>query len=314
MNKKHLFGPVNSRRLGISLGVDMVQFKVCSLNCVYCECGETTQLTSERKEYSSKKEIISELTEYLSENPRLDYVTFAGSGEPTLNTGIGEIVCYVKQKFPQYKTALLTNGTLFNIAQVREEVMPFDLICPSLDAVSDDVFSKVNRPDDALKNSEIINGLTEFAKEYKGQLWVEVFIVPGVNDNPGELSLFKEALQKIKPTRVQLNSLDRPGTCEWVRPAEISKLHEIARFLSPLPVEIISRQIGKIHELDPVEEGSEEAVICLLARRPSTVEELSSLTGRTINQINLLLDKLIDDRRVVKELTGSNWFYRIYQD
>lgn len=311
MNKKHLFGPINSRRLGISLGVDMVELKTCSLNCVYCECGETTVLTSERKEYVKEEEIISELSDYLSGSPTLDYVTFAGSGEPTLNTGIGDIIRFVKKQYPTYKTALLTNGTLFYLPEVRDAVMPFDLICPSLDAVSDVAFSKVNRPDSVLDNRVIIDGLSVFAKEYKGRLFMEVFIVPGVNDNPEELSLFKEALKKINPTRVQLNSLDRPGPCEWVKTADLSSLSKIAQFLAPLPVEIISRQTLKPRESDTTEYGTEEAVMCLLLRRPSTVEELSSLTGKTINQISILLNDLICRNRISKESIGNNVFYKV---
>lgn len=143
---KYLFGPVPSRRLGISLGVDLVLHKTCSLNCIYCECGRTTNLTVQRNEYVPTEIVLSELNHFLASNPKLDYITFSGSGEPTLHSGIGEIVNYLKNNFPSYKIALLTNGTLFNQSKIRQEVKSIDLILPSLDAVSDKVFQKINQP------------------------------------------------------------------------------------------------------------------------------------------------------------------------
>ena len=306
----HLFGPVHSRRLGTSLGVDMVPFKICTLNCVYCECGETTELTGERKEYVSTKEIIEELTDYLSLNPPLDYVTFAGSGEPTLNTGIGDVIRFMKERFPSYKTALLTNGTLFTLPEVRQDVMNCDLVCPSLDAISDQAFSEINRPYGGLTNQQILEGLIAFSNDYRGLLWVEIFIVPGINDNPEELLAFKEILQKINPTRIQLNSLDRPGACDWVKVADTDQLKRIAALFSPLPVEIISRQSREQIKNEIIGYSAEETICSLLKRRPSTIEELSTLTGLTINQISLLLEKFISCGYVKSDVVDGRTFYR----
>lgn len=310
MSYKYLFGPVNSRRLGISLGVDMVTFKTCSLNCVYCECGDTTSLSCERKEYVSFDALKSELTDYLEKKPKLDYVTFAGSGEPTLNSCLGRIVDFVKQSFPQYKTALLTNGTLFYDSQVRRDCLNFDLICPSLDAVSDEAFAAVNRPDQALDNNKVIDGLIQFAHEYKGVMWVEVFIVPDVNDSESELKLFRETLTKIQPQRVQLNSLDRPGACNWVTPAPPQKLADIARYLSPLPVEIISRS-GMRPSSEITGADLEETVLSLIRRRPSTLEELSVIAGKTINEIHAALDNIIKSNTAETYSVHDKPFYRV---
>jgi wyosine [tRNA(Phe)-imidazoG37] synthetase (radical SAM superfamily) len=310
MSYKYLFGPVNSRRLGISLGVDMVTFKTCSLNCVYCECGDTTALSCERKEYVSFDALKQELTDYLAKNPKLDYVTFAGSGEPTLNSCLGRIVDFVKTTFPQYKTALLTNGTLFYDPQVRQDCLNFDLICPSLDAVSDEAFAAVNRPDQALDNRKVIDGLIQFAHEYKGVMWVEVFIVPDINDSASELILFRDTLTKIQPQRVQLNSLDRPGACDWVTPASPQKLAEIARFLAPLPVEIISRSGSRPHS-EITGADLEETVVSLIRRRPSTLEELSVIAGKTINEIYAALDNLKRTDTVETYSVNDKVFYRV---
>lgn len=310
MSYNYLFGPVNSRRLGISLGVDMVTFKTCSLNCVYCECGDTTSLSCDRKEYVSFDALKKELTDYLSKKPTLDYVTFAGSGEPTLNSYLGKIVEYVKTTFPQYKTALLTNGTLLYDPQVRKECLQFDLICPSLDAISDEVFDKVNRPASNLDNSKVIDGLIQFSKEYKGVMWVEVFIVPDINDSQSELQRFKDTLTKINPQRVQLNSLDRPGACDWVTPVSSDTLSRIAAFLAPLPVEIISRS-GSKPKSEITGADLEETVVSLIRRRPSTLEELSVIAGKTINEITAALENLVSEKIIYTYDVNGKSFYRV---
>lgn len=313
MKYTHLFGPVHSRRLGISLGVDMMPLKTCTLNCVYCECGETTEIAVDRKEYVSYKEITEELSDYLGGNPCLDYVTFGGSGEPTLNTALGDCIRFVKKNYPQYKTALLTNGTLFTIPEVRNDVLPCDLILPSLDAVSDEAFLKVNRPHQFLDNKCIIEGLKSLSSEYKGNLWLEVFIVPGINDNTEELNLFKTELLQIKPTRVQLNSLDRQGPCDWVQVATPQSLKKIAEYFSPLPVEIISRNSRDVPQDEIPGQEAEETVLSLLKRIPATVEELSSVSGITINRLSVMLDKLLKEKKITSETIKNRNFYKYSQ-
>ena len=239
MTYKHIYGPIRSRRLGNSLGVDMVPLKTCSLDCVYCECGATTLLTMERKEDIPADSIIAELDDYLLNNPPPGYVTFGGSGEPTLNLGLGRIIRHLKERFPAQKLALLTNSTLLQDRQLRSDILPCDLILPSLDAASDNVFYKVNAPEASLDCAGIIDGLAALSSEYSGQMWLEVFIAPGINDTDAETALFKDAITRINPTRVQLNSLDRPGTVRTLARASSASLEEIARRLAPLPVEIV---------------------------------------------------------------------------
>ncbi|MCK4631597.1 MAG: radical SAM protein, partial [Bacteroidales bacterium] len=190
---KYLFGPVPSRRLGMSLGVDLVPHKVCSLNCIYCECGPTTRLTIERNEYVPYNEVIQELKRFLSDNPALDYITFSGSGEPTLNSRFGDILKFIKKNYPDIPVAILTNGTLLNDKQVRGEIMDADLVLPSLDVASDLSFRKINRPFHSLNIEDYINGLCEFRKEYQGKIWLEVLIIPGYNNSKQDLKLLKEA-------------------------------------------------------------------------------------------------------------------------
>jgi wyosine [tRNA(Phe)-imidazoG37] synthetase (radical SAM superfamily) len=181
---------------------------------------------------------------------------------------------------------------------------------PSLDAVSDEVFAKVNRPCGRLNNAEIIRGIIEFRKSYKGQLWLEVFIVPGVNDTPEELLLFKKTIIEINPDRVQLNSLDRPGACAWVQPASIEKLREIADFLVPLPVEIISRQAGPAH-LQKEADTSYGSIMAVIARRPSTVEEIAAFTGLAVDRAEAALSSLIKLKKIARQKVGGLTFYRV---
>jgi wyosine [tRNA(Phe)-imidazoG37] synthetase (radical SAM superfamily) len=310
VNYKHLFGPVASRRLGVSLGVDIMPSKVCNLNCIYCECGSTTNLSAERREWVPAADVIAELSGFLAGSPSLDVVTITGSGEPTLNTGLGKIIRFLKKNYPRYATALLTNGTLFTLPGVRAAASLFDYVLPSLDAVSRVTFKKVNRPHGGLDNKKIIRGLARFSREYKGALWLEVFIAPGINDSTEELLLLKKAINEICPGRVQLNTLDRPGACDSVVPASGTRLREIAAFLSPLPVEIVSRR----HTAAAAGSAGmelESSITATLRRRPSTVEDLSSATGRPINDVTAILSRLVNDNKVRTETVKNRIFYRM---
>jgi wyosine [tRNA(Phe)-imidazoG37] synthetase (radical SAM superfamily) len=309
MKYKHLFGPVASRRLGVSLGVDCVNAKTCNLNCVYCECGATTRLTNSRDEYVPASEILDELGDYLKSNPCLDYITFGGSGEPTLNSAIGGMVRALKKGFPGYKTALLTNGTLLYDPIVREAIMPFDCVLPSLDAVSENVFRSVNRPHYSLNLDQILEGLISFSRQYGGILLLEVFIVPSINDTAEELALFKKVLEQVRPTRVQLNSLDRPGTCGFVQPASIERLREIAEFLLPLPVEIISRNFAGATP-GGLTDDALETLLSTIRRRPLTLEEIALSLNATINDAAALLLGFVDDGKLLQENVNGRVFYK----
>ncbi len=191
---KYLFGPVPSRRLGISLGVDLVTHKICSLDCVYCECGHTTNLTCERKEYVPLEAVLKELDHYFKNNQDPDYITFSGSGEPTLNTAIGKVIEFIKENKKDVSVALLTNGTLFSQKHVRDDVINADLIIPSLDAVSLIAFRKINRPCPDLNLEEYIQGLIDLRSEFKGDIWIEVLIIPGYNDSQENLESLKKSI------------------------------------------------------------------------------------------------------------------------
>ncbi|MCK5843944.1 MAG: radical SAM protein, partial [Victivallales bacterium] len=198
--KTFLFGPVPSRRLGISLGVDLVPRKTCSMDCVYCESGKTTALTIERREYHPTAAILAELDAFLATSPKLDYVTFSGAGEPTLHSGIGEIIAFVKQKHPAYKTCLLTNALLLPTDEkLFEELKPLDLIVPSLDSVIPSKYNKINRPATPVDIEALIDALARFKRESDALTHLEIFIVKGVNDTDADTAGFAEAVRRIRP-------------------------------------------------------------------------------------------------------------------
>ena len=307
-NYQYLFGPVPSRRLGISLGVDLVPHKTCSLNCVYCECGRTTNLTIERKEYVPTMSVLSELNHFLSTTPKLDYITFSGAGEPTLHSGIGEIVTFIKKNFPNYKLALLTNGTLFYRDEVRDELLPVDVMLPSLDAASDKVFRKINRPVRKLNIETIIEGLVKLRGEFSGEIWLEVFIVPGVNDTEQEIASLREAIHRIKPDQVQLNTLDRPGTAPWVTPATRAKLEAIAGQLD-WDTRIIAN-FQQREQIASYNSDIESAILQTIRRRPCTMDDLSSALGLHPNEINKYLEALLERKKIRSEVMERGTFFR----
>lgn len=307
---KYLFGPVNSRRLGVSLGVDLMPYKTCSLNCVYCECGGTTSLTSEVAEYVPTEDVIAELDGYLAGSPRLDVITFSGSGEPTLHSGIGRIIRHIRERYPQYKIAVLTNGTLLWNPAVRSSIAPADIVVPSLDAVSPGAFEKIGRPAGGITPDRVVDGLVEFRKEFPGRLFLEIFIVPGVNDTPEELAGLRDAALKIRPDSVQVNSLDRPGAEVWVEPAGRKELESLRELFAPLKVEIIGRPAERVYEDRHVTDMMKE-IISILRRRPSTLDDLRLALGSDRETLGKVLESMIGKEMITAEELDRGKFYRI---
>ncbi|MCF8306223.1 MAG: radical SAM protein [Ignavibacteriales bacterium] len=307
---KYIFGPVPSRRLGMSLGVDLVPKKVCSLDCVYCEVGKTTKLTIERKEYVRFDRITEELAHYFQNNPDPDYITFSGAGEPTLNSRIGDILRFIRQHKPLIPVAVLTNGTLLSDPSVREAIKGADVVLPSLDAATAAVFEKINRPQKDLKIEEYIQGIVDFRKEFEGKLWLEVFILPGYNDSLNELRELKKLILKIKPDSVQLNTLDRPGTLQDLRGATRTELQRIADFWGLDFVEIIAAAPERA-DIKAYRKDIETAILETILRRPCTLDDLTKILGLHINEVNKYLDVLEAENRIgiLKQERGI--FYQV---
>jgi wyosine [tRNA(Phe)-imidazoG37] synthetase (radical SAM superfamily) len=308
---KYLFGPVISRRLGISLGIDLLPFKTCSLDCVYCECRKTTNLTTSISEYVPTGEVIAELSDFLDSKPKLDVITFSGSGEPTLHSGIGKIISFIKDNYPEYKVSVLTNSTLLYLSEVRKSILDADIIVPSLDAVSKEMFIKITRPANDITPEDMINGLIELRHEFSKLMILEIFIIPDFNDSEFELSLIKNACNKISPDLIQLNSLDRPGTEKWLKKASQEKLQEIKDFFQPVKVEIIGSPAVTKNKISRRFSDISDHIVSTISRRPSTIEDLHSIFGISKSGLLNILDHLLEKGTIVKEESSRGIFYRI---
>ncbi len=313
---KHLFGPVFSRRLGKSLGIDLIPFKTCSLNCVYCECGLTTEFTTERREYVPVKEVLAELDNFLTYESDLDFITFSGSGEPTLNSGILEIAKYIKDNYPQFKICLITNSTTLTDQQFFDALLNhgqscIDLIVPSLDAISEDAFQKIDQPAPGVKVTEILPALQEFSQRFSGKIWLEIFILPGVNDTNAELNLFREALEKIKAEKIQLNCLDRPAPYDWVKPATAEQMQRVQEFFTAKGIncEIVGKVKQSCYKTDASD--PESVIVELISRRPGTLEDICGALDCDKETALDLLEKIADKHVLTSEEQTRGTFYRI---
>ncbi|MBU1195858.1 MAG: radical SAM protein [Proteobacteria bacterium] len=308
MQYKHIFGPIPSRRLGVSLGIDLVTHKTCSLDCLYCECGKTTRLTRKRKEYVKTEDVTAELEHYFDHHPLPDYVTFSGSGEPTLNTGLGQVIDYIKQKSPSVKVAVLTNSTLFDDPQVRKELLKADLVVPSLDGATPEAFERINKPIKGMDVQDIIQGIIDFSKEYTGKIWLEVLILPGINDGDADLEVLKDVIKKIKPDTVQLNTLDRPGTCADIVPASKEQLEQIKIKLEYPSVQIIARVDETINARLNIQD-LESAILETVHRRPCTKKDLLQIFKDKKAQLDECLAQLIETKQIIGKSRQRGVFY-----
>lgn len=309
MDYRNLFGPVLSRRLGMSLGVDLISHKTCCFNCVYCECGATTEMTLERREYVPIFRVIEELKDYLGKKPPLDYITFSGSGEPMLNKGIGGVITFIRQNYPGYKIALTTNSALLVRKEMRQEVLSCDVILPSLDAVSKEVFNQVNRPVSGISPMDVLAGLVALRQEYKGEIWLEIFIVPGINDTPQELDLLSKAAERIKADRIQINFLDRPGTESWVRPLKPQEVERVTGFFRRIKVEVIPQR-ATTTKTALFDENVVHRIITLIRRRPCKAEDIAASLGLQLHDLNKFLDVLIESGHIEFQTEERGVFFK----
>jgi wyosine [tRNA(Phe)-imidazoG37] synthetase (radical SAM superfamily) len=286
---KYIFGPVPSRRLGRSLGVDLVPYKTCTFDCIYCDVGRTTHKATSRQSYVTSGEIKKELEltlPVLDKKP--DFITLSGSGEPTLNNNIGEVIQGVKE-ITSIPVAVLTNSSLLSLEEVREDLLMADLALPSLDAITPALFEYINRPAPSLKIEEIISGLIQFRSQYRGQIWLEVLFCRGVNDGKEEIEKLKEVIERIQPDRVQLNTSVRPPAEDFAFPLTLGQLEEIRERLGD-KAEIISEFGAPLgEEFNSVKDTE---ILNLIKRRPCTTEDISKALGLRIDEVVKHLDHL----------------------
>lgn len=231
---KYIYGPVNSRRLGLSLGITLTPYKICSFDCVYCQLGITKELTRERKEYLKAEDIVNELKLWLANNPKeaanLNYITISGSGEPTLNIKISEVITEIK-KLTAIPIAVITNASLLDKIEVRQALSMTDLIAPSLDAATIEVLRKIDRPHPDTRLEDIVNGLINLRREFHGKVWLEVMLIKGINDSLEHIRKLKEVIDRINPHKIQLNSPVRTTAEPNIFAVGRNKLEKIRQIL-----------------------------------------------------------------------------------
>ncbi len=308
MKYKHVYGPVPSRRLGVSLGIDPIPLKVCSFNCVYCEVAKTTLLTTKRKEYVPADEILSEVKNFLSDynGPSIDYITFSGSGEPTLNSKIGYMIKEIK-KMTDIPVAVLTNSTLLYRTDVREEIENADLIKCTLDAADNKYLKRVNQPADDVDIKNIINGIKALRKEYKGKIYIEVMIVKGVNDTDDNYAELRKVLKDLGADRIQINTVVRPPAFGFAKPLSDEELRHALEIINN-GAEIIkpfNRKTNKAYRKD-----LEQSIINSIKIRPQTIDDMEESFGVHRDEILKYLELLEKEGKVIEILLRGKKFYK----
>lgn len=307
--QKFVYGPVPSRRLGRSLGVDLVPFKVCTYDCVYCQLGRTTAKTVTRKEYVPVEAVLAELERTLAGCDRPDYISLAGSGEPTLNAHIGEVIHRIKA-MTTIPVAVLTNGSLLWMREVREALMEADLVLPSLDAGNERLFHRVNRPHEEILFDVMVDGIRVFTRRFPGQVWLEVFLLPGVTGVPREVKKIADLVKRIRPAVVQLNTTRRPPAEAFATSLGEDRMNALKRYF-PMDVQIIAGTSDEGRQ--PFESNRIEAddILALLARRPCTSKDVAVGLGIHVAEALKHLELLTTTGKVTAVSDNGRAFYKL---
>jgi wyosine [tRNA(Phe)-imidazoG37] synthetase (radical SAM superfamily) len=304
---RHVYGPVASRRLGFSLGVDIIPFKTCTLDCTYCQLGSTGKTRLRRASWFPPEDILAQVKAAVAAEPRIDYVTFSGSGEPTLSKDIGLLIREIKRETGR-PVAVLTNGTLLTRADVRRDLLAADVVVPSLDAVPAALFRRVNRPHAGLDNRRVVEGLARFRHEYRGEIRLEIMLVKGVNDSPAALAALKKAIARIRPDRIELNTVVRPPAEAGTGALGPADLRRVRTALGP-KAEIVASFAKRKR---PAAAGAlDRKVLATVGRRPQTVADIAVALGRHHDEV-LKAVAALEARGRVRRLVhdGRTYFSR----
>lgn len=308
---KYLFGPAPSRRLGRSLGINIVPAKICSLDCLYCEVGKTKTTTIQRKPYYKASDILKEFKENFNKFDELcDTVTVTGAGEPTLNSELDKIITGIKE-LTDKPCAILTNTTTIHIQEVYESLLKFDIVVPSLDAVTNDIFKAVNLPEKSIDTANIIAGLEKFSKEYTGKLFVEILFCKDVNDSRENIDNIIKVLKNIKCSKVQLGTIHRPPAYSTAYPVTDEFLLDTAKdlLMNNIPAEVTggfasvykSSASLNLHDLIP----------SLLKMRPCTLLDMSGVFGKNEREIKESVNKLVIENKIKAIEYNHDTYYTI---
>jgi wyosine [tRNA(Phe)-imidazoG37] synthetase (radical SAM superfamily) len=307
---RHIYGPVPSRRLGRSLGVDLVPFKTCTYDCVYCQLGRTTNKTSERREYVAVDDVMHELGNHLAAGTAADYITLAGSGEPTLHARIGDLIARIKQ-LTSIPVAVITNGSLLWMREVQESLMAADLVLPSLDVGDERLFRQVNRPLREISFERMLHGIAKFTGRFRGAVWLEVFLIGGISGTRSEVARIAAAAKRIRPKRIQLTTVSRPPAEAHASAVREELLESFATVFTPA-ADVIA---GCGHRgVQPADRMETEGVLALLARRPCTLQDIAEGIGAHPSEVAKRLELLTASGRVSEILVNGQRFFRVARE
>ena len=302
---KFVYGPVPSRRLGRSLGIDLLRPKICTVNCVYCQIGSYPPLPPVRKRFVNPEYIEHELAEAIRPKPRIDYITFSGSGEPTLSSDLGRLVNFAKS-LRSAPVCVLTNGTLLSHPDVKEELAAADVIIPNLDAANARVFKKVNRPHPDIKFDEYLEGLETYAREFSGKFFIEIVLVKGMNDSEEHLEELAARIERIDPDGVWIGTVTRPPAETVAKPVTKETLGKARRIIGER-----AQTISAFHSDDTGSFYGEltENILALLIRRPETVENISKSLGANPHEVTKVIAQLVEDGTIRRrDMSGKTYF------
>jgi wyosine [tRNA(Phe)-imidazoG37] synthetase (radical SAM superfamily) len=290
--------------MGFSLGIDILPYKTCTLDCIYCQLGPTPQRTVQQEEHFSITRILDQLKKALSSGQRIDYITFSGSGEPTLNASLGKLIQEIKN-ITDIPVAVLTNSTLLTDINVRKALLQADLIVPSLDAAAQEEFLEVNRPHASLKIEDIIEGLKKFRQEFKGKIWLEIMLVKGKNDSPEHINKIKAAVKEIEPDRIQLNTVFRPPAEKFAQALSLKELEKIKKTFGE-NCEIIAEFSRR--DQSPQRKNLEDRILSIIRRRPVTLLDIATSLGKHRDEI-LKYVNLLEEEGSIKSVTHKDRTY-----
>lgn len=305
----HIYGPVPSRRLGRSLGIDLVPFKTCTYDCVYCQVGRTTNKTVDRREYVSVDAVMEELKGELAADPLTEYITLSGAGEPTLHAGIGSLIGKIK-RMTDIPLAVLTNGSLLWMDDVQNALMAADLVLPSLDAGDEYMFRYVNRPHGDLSLERVADGIASFTRRFPGKVWLEVFLLAGVSGIPSEAKKIAAHARRIGPARIHLNTISRPPAEEFAHPLSADRMRDLKRLFPGRVVSIAGSEIRGV-SVPAFRDATVEDVLMLLRRRPCTTFDVAIGLGISVAKAIAHLDALIAAGRIAVVVLGARRFYTV---
>ena len=302
---QYVFGPVPSRRLGFSLGVDIIPAKYCTYDCIYCQIGKTTNREIDRRSFFDPQVIINEIMDKTTKIGPVDFITFSGSGEPTLNADLGMLIRELK-KNTAIPVAVITNGSLLYLEEVRKDIIEADVVLPSLDAVSEDTFRCINRPHPALTVEKVISGIKSFRKEYSRKIWLEIMLIRNINDETVELERMKKIVSGIGAERVQLNTVTRPPSEGSTGRLQDRELARICKLFGPA-CEIIC-SFEKTAEIPSQAEWT-DIILETLKRRPLTLEDIVNTTNLSHFQAKGRLRDMEEQGLIKSYFFEDNTFY-----